>query len=253
VDSGYTCFEVPAGATRSCRNRRKILASVAPVRTTRTSCRRSGWSGTFRSLGCWARSITTAASSGGNQSARIQSLLPACTVTFSGKLERSGCRLAHVGGSAIGQDGVRADRTIAKQSRGTSPTSSTRSSRRLGLVAGSVLTITSHSFGSVWQYHVYTELPASNTGSGHATVTGDLRGGSYGVKWVIDPTQTPVPQSGFPRLEQLTSCLLKANGMSAFARSRRIGEPTRHPPPRSGSSASRDGQPSRNRTWPSAR
>ena len=60
-----------------------------------------------------------------------------------------------------------------------------------------VLTITSHSLRQLWQFHVYTELPASNTGSGQATVTGDLQGGTYGVTWVIDPTQTPVLNRAF--------------------------------------------------------
>jgi hypothetical protein len=32
----------------------------------------------------------------------------------------------------------------------------------------------------------------SSIGSGQATMTGDLQGGTYGVTWVIDPTQTPV-------------------------------------------------------------
>jgi hypothetical protein len=81
--------------------------------------------------------------------------------------------------------------------------------------AGNVLTITSHSFSSVWQFHVYTELPASNTGSGHAAVTGDLQGGTYGVKWVIDPTQTPVLNRAFRDWNADFFSLLKANGMSA--------------------------------------
>ncbi|MGA2149456.1 MAG: hypothetical protein ABSH49_31360, partial [Bryobacteraceae bacterium] len=82
-------------------------------------------------------------------------------------------------------------------------------------VSGSVLTVTSHSFASGWQYHVYTELPASNTGSGHAAVTGDMQGGTYGVKWVIDPTQTPVLNRAFRDWNTDFFSLLKANGMSA--------------------------------------
>jgi len=82
--------------------------------------------------------------------------------------------------------------------------------------AGSVLTITSHSFGSVWQYHVYTALPASNTGSGQAAVTGDLQGGTYGVTWVIDPTQTPVLNRAFRDWNTDFFNQLKANNMSAI-------------------------------------
>lgn len=61
---------------------------------------------------------------------------------------------------------------------------------------------------------MYTELPASNTGSGHATVTGDLQGGTYGVIWVIDPTQTPVLNRAFRDWNTDFFNLLKANSMS---------------------------------------
>jgi hypothetical protein len=66
----------------------------------------------------------------------------------------------------------------------------------------------------VWQYHAYTELPASNTGSGHAAVTGDVQGGTYGVTWVIDPTQTPVLNRAFRDWNTDFFSLLKVNGMS---------------------------------------
>jgi hypothetical protein len=77
-----------------------------------------------------------------------------------------------------------------------------------------VLTITSHSFGSVWQYHVYTALPASSTGSGQVAVTGDLQGGTYGVTWVIDPTQTPVLNRAFRDWSTDFFSQLEANNMT---------------------------------------
>src|SRR5208337_329006 len=111
-------------------------------------------------------------------------------------------------------------------------------------VSGSVLTVTSHSFASGWQYHVYTELPASNTGSGHAAVTGDMQGGTYGVKWVIDPTQTPVLNRAFRDWNTDFFGLLKANGMSAVCSfSQELVNPPDNPPSSVWVQRFPDGQP----------
>jgi hypothetical protein len=94
-----------------------------------------------------------------------------------------------------------------------------------------VVTITSHSFSSVWQFHVYTELPASNTGSGQATVTGDLQGGTYGGQWVIDPTQSPVLNRAFRDWNTDFFALLKANNMSVVCSfSQELVNPPDSPP-----------------------
>jgi hypothetical protein len=120
----------------------------------------------------------------------------------------------HVGGSAIGKTvfgGQDSSNTIARHFANFI---NAIFDGAWASATGSVLTITAHSFSSVWQFHVYTELPASKTGSGHATVTGDLQGGTYGVKWVIDPTQTPVLNRAFRDWSTDFFGQLKANNMS---------------------------------------
>ena len=149
------------------------------------------------------------------QSVASNPAYPTCTVTFSGNWNDQDVVWLYIGGSAIGKTvfgGQDNSNTIARHFAnfinaifdGVWATAS-----------GSVLTITSHSFGSVWQYHVYTALPASNTGSGQAAVTGDLQGGTYGVTWVIDPTQTPVLNRAFRDWNTDFFNQLKANNMSA--------------------------------------
>ena len=149
------------------------------------------------------------------QSVASNPAYPTCTVTFSGSWNDQDVVWLYIGGSAIGKTvfgGQDNSNTIARHFAnfinaifdGVWATAS-----------GSVLTITSHSFGSVWQYHVYTALPGSNTGSGQATVTGDLQGGTYGVTWVIDPTQTPVLNRAFRDWSTDFFNQLKANNMSA--------------------------------------
>jgi hypothetical protein len=139
---------------------------------------------------------------------------PQCTVTFSGTWNDQDVVWLHIGGSAIGKTvfgGQDSSSTIARHFAnfinaifdGVWATSS-----------GSVLTITSHSFGSVWQYHVSTVLGA-NTGSGQAVVTADLQGGTYGTTWVIDPTQTPVLNRAFRDWTTDFFNQLKASNMSA--------------------------------------
>jgi hypothetical protein len=156
---------------------------------------------------------------------------PTCTVTFTGNWNDQDVVWLHVGGSAIGKTvfgGQDNNNTIARHFAnfingifdGVWASAS-----------GSVLTITSHSFSSVWQFHVYTELPASNTGSGQAIVTGDLQGGSYGVKWAIDPTQTPVLNRAFRDWNADFFALLKANGMAAVCSfSQELVNPRDNPP-----------------------
>jgi hypothetical protein len=149
------------------------------------------------------------------QSVAANPSYPTCTVTFSGNWNDQDVVWLYIGGSAIGKTvfgGQDNSNTIARHFAnfinaifdGVWATAS-----------GSVLTITSHSFGSVWQYHVHTALPASNTGSGQAAVTGDLQGGTYGVTWVIDPTQTPVLNRAFRDWSTDFFNQLKANNMSA--------------------------------------
>ena len=139
---------------------------------------------------------------------------PQCTVTFSGNWNDQDVVWLHIGGSAIGKTvfgGQDNSNTIARHFANFI---NAIFDGVWATAAGSVLTITSHSFGSVWQFHVYTELPASNTGSGQAAVTGDLQGGTYGVTWVIDPTQTPVLNRAFRDWNTDFFNQLKANNMS---------------------------------------
>jgi hypothetical protein len=140
---------------------------------------------------------------------------PQCTVTFSGNWNDQDVVWLHIGGSAIGKTvlgGQDSSNTIARHFANFV---NAIFDGVWASATGSILTITSHSFGSVWQYHVYTALPTSNTGSGHAAVTGDLQGGTYGVTWVIDPTQTPVLNRAFRDWNTDFFNQLKANNMSA--------------------------------------
>jgi hypothetical protein len=156
---------------------------------------------------------------------------PTCTVTFSGNWNDQDVVWLHVGGSAIGKTvfgGQDNGNTIARHFANFI---NAIFDGVWASATGSVLTITSHSFGSVWQYHVYTELPASNTGSGSATVTGDLQGGTYGAKWVIDPTQTPVLNRAFRDWNADFFALLKASGMTAVCSfSQELVNPPDNPP-----------------------
>jgi len=62
-------------------------------------------------------------------------------------------------------------------------------------------------------------------------VTGDLQGGTYGVKWLIDPTQTPVLNRAFRDWNADFFNLLKANGMSAVCSfSQELVNPPDNPP-----------------------
>ena len=126
------------------------------------------------------------------QSVASNPAYPTCTVTFSGNWNDQDVVWLYVGGSAIGKTVFGGQDNSNALARHFANFINAIFDGVWATASGSVLTITSHSFGSVWQYHVYTALPASNTGSGQATVTGDLEGGTYGVTWVIDPTQTPV-------------------------------------------------------------
>jgi len=131
------------------------------------------------------------------QSVAASPSYPQCTVTFSGNWNDQDVAWLHVGGSAIGKTvfgGQDTNNTIAQHFANFI---NAIFDGVWATAAGSVLTITSHSFGSTFQFHVYTELPSSNTGSGQAAVTGDLQGGTYGATWVIDPTQTPVLNRAF--------------------------------------------------------
>jgi hypothetical protein len=149
------------------------------------------------------------------QSVASNPAYPRCTVTFSGNWNDHDVVWLHIGASAIGKTvfgGQDSSNTIARHFANFI---NAIFDGVWASVSGSVLTVTSHSFASGWQYHVYTELPASNTGSGHAAVTGDMQGGTYGVKWVIDPTQTPALNRAFRDWNSDFFSLLKANNMSA--------------------------------------
>ncbi len=156
---------------------------------------------------------------------------PQCTVTFSGTWNDQDVVWLHVGGSAIGKTvfgGQDNSNTIARHFANFI---NAIFDGVWASASGTVLTITSHSFSGVWQFHVYTELPLSNTGSGHATVAGDLQGGSYGVKWVIDPTQTPVLNRAFRDWNADFFALLKTSGMTAVcAFSQELVNPPDNPP-----------------------
>jgi hypothetical protein len=156
---------------------------------------------------------------------------PRCTVTFSGAWNDQDVVWLHVGGSAIGKTvfgGQDSSNTIARHFANFI---NAIFDGVWASASGTVLTITSHSFSSVWQFHVYTELPLSNTGSGRATVTGDLQGGTYGAKWVIDPTQTPVLNRAFRDWNADFFSLLKKNGMSVICSfSQELVNPPDNPP-----------------------
>jgi hypothetical protein len=156
---------------------------------------------------------------------------PTCTVTFSGNWNDQDVIWLHIGGSAIGKTvfgGQDNSNTIARHFANFI---NAIFDGVWASVSGSVLTITSHSFSAVWQFHVYTQLPASNTGSGQAAVTGDLQGGTYGATWVIDPTQTPVFNRAFRDWNTDFFALLKANNMSAVCSfSQELVNPPDNPP-----------------------
>jgi hypothetical protein len=140
---------------------------------------------------------------------------PTCTVTFSDNWNDQDVVWLHIGGSAIGKTvfgGQDNSNTIARHFANFI---NAIFDGVWASASGSVLTITSHSFSAVWQFHAYTQLPASNTGSGQATVTGDLEGGTYGATWVIDPTQTSVLNRAFRDWNTDFFALLKANSMTA--------------------------------------
>ena len=158
-------------------------------------------------------------------------LHPQCAITFSGNWNDQDVIWLHIGTSAIGKTvcgGQDTNNTIARHFANFIN----------GIfdgvwasAASNVVTITSHSFGSNWQYHVSTELPTSNTGSGQATVTGHLQGGTYGVKWIIDPTQTLVLNRAFRDWNADFFALLKANNMSAVCSfSQELVNPPDNPP-----------------------
>jgi hypothetical protein len=178
------------------------------------------------------------------QSVAANPSYPQCTVTFSGNWNDQDVAWLHVGGSAIGKTVFGGQDNSSTIARHFANFINAIFDGVWATAAGTVLTITSHSFGSVWQYHVYKELPASNTGSGHATVTGDLQGGTYGVKWVIDPTQTPVLNRAFRDWNTDFLVLLKANGMSAVCSfSQELANPPDNPPSSVGVQRFPDGQP----------
>ena len=165
------------------------------------------------------------------QSVAANSSYPQCTVTFSGNWNDQDVIWLHVGGSAIGKTvfgGQDTNNTIARHF------ANFINGIFDGVWAsalGNVLTITSHSFGTNWQYHVYTALPASNTGSGQVTVTGDLQGGTYGTTWVIDPTQSPVLNRAFRDWNTDFFALLKANNLSVVCSfSQELVNPPDNPP-----------------------
>jgi hypothetical protein len=169
---------------------------------------------------------------------------PSCTVTFSGTWNDQDVVWLHVGGSAIGKTvfgGQDNSNTIARHFANFI---NAIFDGVWATAAGNVLTMTSHSFGSVWQFHVLTELPTSNTGSGHAAVAGDLQGGAYGVTWVIDPTQTPVLNRAFRDWNADFFGLLKANGMTVVCSfSQELVNPPDNPPTSVWVQRFPDGQP----------
>jgi len=156
---------------------------------------------------------------------------PQCTVTFSGNWNDQDVVWLHVGGSAIGKTvfgGQDSSTTIARHFANFV---NAIFDGVWASASGTVMTITSHSFSTVWQFHVYSELPASNTGSGQATVNGDLQGGTYGATWVIDPTQTPVLNRAFRDWNTDFFALLKANNMTVVCSfSQELVNPPDNPP-----------------------
>lgn len=156
---------------------------------------------------------------------------PQCTVTFSGTWNDQDVVWLHIGGSAIGKTVFGGQDTSSTIARHFANFINAIFDGVWASVSGSVLTITSHSFSNVWQFHVYTELPLSNTGSGRATVTGDLQGGTYGVKWVIDPTQTPVLNRAFRDWNADFFALLKSRSMTVVCSfSQELVNPPDNPP-----------------------
>jgi hypothetical protein len=156
---------------------------------------------------------------------------PQCTVTFSGNWNDQDVVWLHVGGSAIGKTVFGGQDNSSTIARHFANFINAIFDGVWASASGNVLTITAHSFSNVWQFHVYTELPLSNTGSGRATVTGDLQGGTYGVKWVIDPAQTPVLNRAFRDWNADFFALLKAVGMAAVCSfSQELVNPPDNPP-----------------------
>ena len=135
---------------------------------------------------------------------------PTCTVTFSGSWNDQDQVWLHIGDTKIGKTVFGAE--------DTNETLATHFANYINCMfdgvwasaAGAVLTVTSRSFGSAFQFHVYTELLPGN---GSAIVAGDLQGGTYGVTWVIDPTQTPVLNRAFRDWNADFFALLKAAGI----------------------------------------
>jgi hypothetical protein len=165
------------------------------------------------------------------QSVASNPAYPTCMVTFSGSWNDQDVVWLYIGGSAIGKTvfgGQDNSNTIARHFANFI---NAIFDGVWASASGSVLTITSHSFSSVWQFHVYTQLPASNTGSGQATATGDLQGGTYGATWVIDPTQTPVLNRAFRDWNTDFFALLNANNMSVVCSfSQELVNPPDNPP-----------------------
>jgi len=123
-------------------------------------------------------------------------------VTFSGNWNDQDVIWLHIGASAIGKTvfgGQDSSNTIARHFANFI---NAIFDGVWASVSGSVLTVTSHSFASGWQYHVYTELPASNTGSGHAAVTGrHARRHVWREVVMIRSNPDAGAQPGLPRLE----------------------------------------------------
>jgi hypothetical protein len=84
---------------------------------------------------------------------------PQCTVTFSGNWNDQDVAWLHVGDSVIGKTvfgGQDSSTTIARHFANFI---NAIFDGAWASASGSVLTIISHSFSTVWQFHVYTELP----------------------------------------------------------------------------------------------
>jgi hypothetical protein len=156
---------------------------------------------------------------------------PTCTITFAGTWNDQDVAWLHIGASAIGKTAFGGQDSGATIARHFANFINGIFDGAWASVAGNVLTITSHSFGSVWQFHVYTQIPTSNTGSGTATVAGDLLGGTYGATWTIDPTKTPVLNRAFRDWNSDFFSLLKANNLGVVcAFSQELVNPPDAPP-----------------------
>ena len=171
----------------------------------------------------WKQSIAAAAS------------YPQCTVTFGGSFADQDQIWLHIGGSAIGKTFV--------GGQDTNDTIALHFAAYINAIfdgvwasaSGSVLTIRSHSFGLIWQYHVWAEVTywshIYGDSTGTATVTGDMQGGTYGVTWQIDPTQTPVLNRAFRDWNADFFALVKAAGMSIVSSfSQELVNPPDNPP-----------------------